>query len=53
MARPHNTHEREIAVALDFSNRLAVPTEFQIFEFNFVVSFLARPFESFGPSFVT
>ena len=47
------SHEREIAVVFDFANLSAVTTELQILERHFVVSLLPRPFEGFGPTFVT
>ena len=52
MASSMKSHECEIAVVLDFANLSAVTAELQIFERDFVVSLLPRPFEGLSPSLI-
>ena len=53
MASSMKSHECEITVVLDFANLSAITAKFQILKCHFVVSFLARPFESLGPCLIT
>jgi hypothetical protein len=53
MAGGVESHKCQVAIRLDFADLFAIPTNLQIFKPNFIVSFLAGPFEGFGPGMVT
>lgn len=53
MASGMESHECEIAIALDFANLFPIPAKLQILKPNFVVGLLTRPFEGFRPTMVT
>lgn len=48
-----DSHEGQITVALYFSDLLAVVTNFQVLQVNFVVTVLPRPVESLSPSVIS
>ena len=46
------SHESEIAIALDLADLLSISTKFEILHFDFIVGLLARPFQCFSPGLV-
>lgn len=48
-----DSHEGQITVALYFSDLLAVVTNLQVLQFNFVVFVFSGPVESLSPSVIS
>lgn len=48
-----DSHKSQIAMTLYFSDFLAVVTNLQVLQVNFIVCILSRPVESFSPSVVS
>lgn len=53
MASRVESHEGEIAIALDLTDLLTTTTKLQVLEPSLVIGFLTRPLKRFGPCMVT